>query len=73
MSIAVPRHVFVNYSDVNILGGATGLAEDTDIIKKRLPVYHSSPCIEDLLRQVVKANRGYYDPKKYFYSLSFKK
>lgn len=73
ISITASRHVFANYSEVNILGGTRGLVEDTDIIKKRLPIYHSSSCIEELLRQVVKANRGYYDPNKYFYSLSFKK
>jgi hypothetical protein len=73
MSLAVSEHVFANQADVDILRGTKGFAEDTNVVKKKLPIYRASPCIENLLRQVVKANRGYYDPKKYFYSLSFKR
>jgi len=73
MPLAVPEYVFVNHTDVDILSGAKDFVEATNLIEKKLPIYHASPCIENLLRQVVKANRGYYDPKKYFYSLSFKR
>ena len=73
MSLAVSEHVFANHADVDILRGTKGFADDTNVVKKKLPIYRASPCIENLLRQVVKANRGYYDPKKYFYSLSFKR
>jgi hypothetical protein len=73
MSTVASSHVAIGYPDEDILGGGEGFSRDTGIIKKRLPVYHASSCIEDLLKQVTKANRRYYDPKEYFYSLSFKK
>jgi hypothetical protein len=46
---------------------------DTEIVNKQLPIYHAIPCVDNLLKQVVKANHKYYDAKKYFYSLSLKK
>jgi hypothetical protein len=73
MSTVVSKHVTINHPDKDILDGGEGFSRDTSLIKKRLPLYHASSCIEDLLKQVTKANRRYYDPKEYFYSLSFKK
>lgn len=73
MSTVVSNHVAINHPDEDILGGGKDFSRDTSIVKKRLPLYHASSCIEDLLKQVTKANRRYYDPKEYFYSLSFKK
>jgi hypothetical protein len=72
MSTVGSNHVIIYHLDENILVVGKGLTRDTGIIKKRLPIYRASSCIEDLLKQVTKANRRYYDPKEYFYSLSFK-
>jgi hypothetical protein len=46
---------------------------DTDIVNKKLPVYDAMSCINNLLKQIVKANHKFYDPKKYFYSLTLKR
>lgn len=46
---------------------------DTSILSKKLPVYDVISCIDNLLKQVVNANQRFYAPKKYFYSLSFKR
>lgn len=47
--------------------------DDTNIIEKKLPIYHAIPCIDDLLKRIVKANHKFYNIKKNFYSLSLKK
>lgn len=72
MSTVVSSPVDINHPNEDILSKGEGFSRDTSI-KKRLPLYHASPCIEDLLKQVTNANRRYYDPQEYFYSLSFKK
>jgi hypothetical protein len=69
---STPEHDFGNRTDGNVAGITTDVAKDTTILMK-IPVYHASPCIENLLRQVAKANRRNYDPKTYFNSLLFKK
>jgi hypothetical protein len=46
---------------------------DTGIVEKQLPLYLAVPCVDNLLKQIAKANHKFYDSKKYFYSLSFKK
>ena len=40
---------------------------------KALPIFKAAPCMGNLLRQVVSANRRFYDPKKHYYSLSYQR
>lgn len=72
-STVVSNDVPISHLDGHVLGASQGFSRDTGTIEKKLRLYHASSCIEDLLKQVTKANRKYYDPKEYFYSLSFKK
>ena len=46
---------------------------DTGIVEKQQPLYLALPCVDNLLKLIGKANHKFYDAKKYFYSLSFKK
>lgn len=73
MSLVKLENTFVKYDDNKIVSITNKCSDDTNVIKKKLPIYHVVDCIGNLLRQVVKANNEYYDPKIYFYSLSFKK
>jgi hypothetical protein len=73
MSLGKSETTFDKYSDNKIVSGINKCVDDSDIIKKKLPIYDAIPCIDNLLKQVVKANHRFYDTKKYFYSLSFKK
>ena len=66
------EHEFSIRSDENVASIRSDMAKDTPILMK-IPIYHASPCIENLLREAAKANRRYYDPNIYFYSLSFRK
>lgn len=46
---------------------------DTIYFDKSLPVYQARACLSSLLTAVVKANKKYYSPDEFFYSLSFNK
>src|SRR5450631_983484 len=67
------ENAFAKYADYKTAIRRNEFISDTNSIKKKLPIYHAVPCIDKLLRQVVEVNHKYYDPNKYFYSLSFKK
>ena len=46
---------------------------DTLYFDKNLPVFKANKCLASLLTAVVRANKQYYKPDKFFYSLMFKK
>jgi hypothetical protein len=46
---------------------------DTIYFNKNLPVYKANACLTNLLMAIVKANKHYYSPNKFFYSLTFNK
>lgn len=46
---------------------------DTASVDKNLPVYQAKPCLSSLLMAVGKANKKYYSPDTFFYSLTFLK
>jgi hypothetical protein len=48
-------------------------SSDTIYFDKNLPVYKASVCLTNLLVAIVKANKQYYSPNKFFYSLTFNK
>jgi hypothetical protein len=73
MSLVKLESTFAKYDDYKIVSITNKCSDDTNVIKKKLPIYHVMDCFGNLLRQIVKANHRYYDPKIYFYSLSFKK
>jgi hypothetical protein len=72
MALGKPGDVFGSYANNKIESG-THQSADTNILNKKLPIYHAISCIDDLLKHVVNANQKFYDPKKYFYSLSLKR
>ncbi|MBZ4192071.1 hypothetical protein [Niabella beijingensis] len=41
--------------------------------KQKLPVYNAINCIDNLLKEIVKANHKFYKSSQDFYSMSFKK
>jgi hypothetical protein len=46
---------------------------DTIYFDKNLPVYKTNACLTNLLVEIAKSNRQYYNQDKYFYSLTFDK
>jgi hypothetical protein len=71
ISLTKSQNDFDKYISTEIMNNKC--FDDTNVVKKKLPIYKTSPCIENLLKQIVVANRRFYDVRKNFYSLSLKK
>lgn len=58
---------------LSITSNAQKTSIDSNYFSKKLPEYQASSCLSNLFISIVKSNTRFYNPNKYFYSVTFNK